>query len=455
MFGRLSRLVVLSLWAVLLPLAGAVGAGATANDVDQAPHVDLLSVTGTIDPVNAQYVERGLDQASRDGAALVLIELDTPGGLDSAMRQITGAMLKSPVPIAVYVTPAGARAGSAGVFITMAADVAAMAPATNIGAAHPVDLGGGDTSNLPDDERTKVTNDAAAYMRVLATTRHHNAEWAESAVRESVALTADEAKAQNVVDLIEPDRAALLAALDGWSVKRPTGTNRLATTGATIQAIDMTFPEQLLHLVDDPNIAYLLLSIGFWALLAELFHPGSILPGVTGLVSLALGLTALQSLPMSWTGLALIVVSLGLFVVDIKAPTHGGLTLAGAITFVVGSLMLYSPSPGAIPNPFSNDLEPSVNPLLIALIAVGLVLFFAFIVRASLRVRRSRPMTLGPIYAGAPGVAVSELSPSGLVKIAGEEWRADAENGPIHPGDHVRVISRKGLKLTVKRETSQ
>src|SRR5712692_8132055 len=221
-----------------------------ASAAAPAPHVDLLVVDGAIDPITAQYVTRGVDQASGDGANALLIEMNTPGGLDSAMRQITGALLRSTAPVVVYVTPAGGRAGSAGVFILMAADVAAMAPGTNVGAAHPVGLGGGGSSTLPDDERTKATNDAAAYMRVLATTRQHNADWAEKAVRESVALTADEALAQNVVNLVSRDRATLLATIDGRAIARPDQPIQLATRDALVVPIDMTIPEQLLHLVD-------------------------------------------------------------------------------------------------------------------------------------------------------------------------------------------------------------
>jgi membrane-bound serine protease (ClpP class) len=410
----------------------------------------LLRVDGAIDPVNAQYVSRGLDQAQRDRDAAVLIELNTPGGLDSSMREITGAMLASPIPIVVYVTPDGARAGSAGVFITLAADVAAMAPGTNIGAAHPVDLGGGDASNLPNDERDKVTNDAAAYARMLATTRHHNADWADSAVRQSVALTADEAVAQHVVDLVSPSQDQLLVAIDGRTVTRGNQVLSLRTRDAVVVPFELTSPEQLLHLIDDPNIAYLLLTIGFWAIIAELFHPGTLLPGIAGLLCLALGLTALQSLPLNWTGLVLIVAALGLFVVDLKAPSHGALTAAGLVTFVVGSLMLFAPGTGAIPPDLLSPYALTVNPVLVALIAVGLAAFFAVAIRASLRARRRPPMALYPVDPGGVGVATSDLAPVGSVHIAGEEWRASTANGPIRRGESVVVVRRDGLRLIVR-----
>ncbi len=452
----LAYVVIAALLATLLTIValGTVAAASprTTSFQPTSPNVYLLTVGGAIDPITAQYVARGLQMAARDQARAVLIEMDTPGGLDSAMRQITGAMLTSPVPVIVYVTPAGARAGSAGVFITMAADVAAMAPGTNIGAAHPVGLG--DTSsNLPSDERDKVTNDAAAYMRMLATTRHHNATWAEEAVRQSVALTADEALAQKVIDLISPNRAALLDAADGHPYTRHGQTLHVQTRGAAVTPVEMTFPEQLLHLIDDPNVAYLLLSIGGWALLAELFHPGSILPGVVGILCLALALTALQSLPMNWTGVALIVIALALFVVDLKATSHGILTAAGLATFIVGSLMLFSPMPLALPGPSSLALE--VSPLLIAAIGVGLTAFFAFAVRAGLRARHRPAMAIGPVTIGAVGLALTDLAPSGAVRVHGADWNAESEDGTIHQGDPVQVIARKGLRLVVRRATEK
>src|SRR5579883_3960 len=300
--------------AVVLVLACLDWSRVWADAVSPVPPVVLLTVNGAIDPITAGYVRRGLAAAAQERAGLVLIELDTPGGLDSSMREITGAMLTSPVPIIVYVTPAGARAGSAGVFILMAADVAAMAPGTNVGAAHPVGGGPSEGSNLPDDERTKVTNDAAAYMRMLATTRRHNAAWAEDAVRQSVALTADEALQQKVIDRISPDPATLLGDVDGMSFVRDGRTAILHTRGDPVQPIDLTIPEQLLHLIDDPNISYLLLTIGAWALLAEVFHPGSLVPGVVGVLCLALALTAFESLPMNWTGVGLIALAIALFV---------------------------------------------------------------------------------------------------------------------------------------------
>ncbi len=429
----------------------AVASTARAAGEPSAGPVDLLTVDGAIDPIVAQYVTRGLDGAQRDGAHLVLIELNTPGGLDSAMRQITGAMLRSAAPVVVYVTPAGGRAGSAGVFILMAADVAAMAPETNVGAAHPVGLGVGGGTNLPDDERAKVTNDAAAYMRLLATTRHHNAAWAEDAVRQSVALTADEARQQGVVNLVSRDRATLLADLEGWTVVRPDRTIQLHPREAVVRPIDLTLPERLLHLIDDPNVAFLLLTIGSWAILAELFHPGSILPGVVGVLALALGLTALQALPLNWTGLALILGALGLLVVDLKAPSHGALTAAGLATFVVGSLMLFSPAPEIGPPALSGQLALTVSPALVALVGLGLAAFFGVAVRSSLRARHRPTLPLTPTFRGAPGLALTDLTPTGTVRVAGEEWGAEAEDGPIRQGDAVRVVARQGLRLVVRR----
>lgn len=440
--------------AALLLLTATFFAVTAVAAIDSAAPVLLLTVDGAIDPINAQYVVNGLDAAARDGAQAVLIEMDTPGGLDSSMRQITGAMIASPVPVIVYVTPNGARAGSAGVFIMMAADVGAMAPGTNIGAAHPVNLGSGGVTNIPDDETVKVTNDAAAYARTLATARHHAALWAEESVRQSVALSANEALSQGVIDLVSADRAALIADLDGRSIVRGATTLVLHPKTSEIRPFDLTLPQQLLHLVDDPNIAYLLVTIGFWAILAELFHPGTLVPGVVGVLALALGLTATQSLPLNWTGLALIVGAIGLFVLDLKAPTHGALTLAGLVTFLVGSLMLYAPGPG-IPTPRFNDpFAIGVSPELIAVIGVGLAAFFLFIVRASLRARHRPAWELAPAAVGAIGVANTDLAPKGSVHVGGSDWTASTSDLPIAKGEKVIVLSRSGLQLVVRRTKS-
>lgn len=446
-----ANVLTVTWFALLLAGFALTSTSAIAASNGSSTDVLVLTVTGAIDPMNAQYVTRGLDQAAREGDQAVLVELDTPGGLDSAMRQITGAMIASPVPVIVYVTPSGARAGSAGAFIMFAADVAAMAPGTNVGAAHPVAIGGGGAANLPDDERVKVTNDAAAYARTLATTRHHNATWAEEAVQKSVALSADEALAQHVADVISPDRASLLTVLDGRSIARGNQTLILHTHDAVVRSLDLTFPERFLHLIDDPNIAYLLLTIGFWAIIAELFHPGAFLPGVVGVISLALGLTALQSLPLNLTGLVLIIMALGLFVADIKAPTHGALTAAGLVTFVVGSLMLFSPVPGVTPPRIDNSFDGGVSPVLVGIIAIGLTAFFAVVVRATWRARKRPPVSLSPSDLGTIGVATTDLAPGGSVRVGGESWNANTDDGPIQQGEKVVVVARNGLRLVVRR----
>jgi len=451
---RVSWVVLLAILGTLLLVALARGSAAAAapspNPKPQTLHpvVDLITINGAIDPMNAQYVTRALQRAAGDHAQAALVEMNTPGGLDSSMREITGAMLTSPVPIVLYVTPAGARAGSAGVFIMMAADVAAMAPGTNVGAAHPVS-GDGSGTNLPNDERTKVTNDAAAYMRTLATTRDHNAVWAEEAVRQSVALAADEALQQKVINLISPDRATLLSQVDGMAYTRDGKTFQLQTRGAVVDPIAMTVPEQLLHLLDDPNISYLLLSIGGWALLAELFHPGSVIPGVVGVVCLALALTAFESLPLNWTGVGLIVIALALFVVDLHAPSHGVLTAGGLVTFVFGSLMLFSPVD--LPVVTASPFALGVNPLLVFGIGIGLTAFFAVAVRATLLARHRPAMAIGSAVIGATGLAVTDLAPSGSVRIQGTEWKADAEGKAIRQGDPVQITSRTGLRLVVRQ----
>ena len=335
---------------------------ATAQGVD---HVDVLTFKGTVAPVSAQYISRGIDTAVSDGAQALIIEMDTPGGLDSSMRQIIQKMLASPVPVVVYVSPPGARAGSAGVFLTMAAHVAVMAPSTNIGAAHPV---GGQGEEITGTMGEKVTNDAVAYIRTLAEKYGRNADWAEEAVRKSVSITADQAVEMHVVDFIANDLGDLLKKLDGRQVSTSFGARTLQTKSATINYVPMNLQENFLHTITEPTIAYLLLTLGIWALIAEFNNPGAILPGVTGVLCLLLAFVAFGSLPLNWGGVALLLVSIVLFILDIKAPTHGILTAGGIIAFVLGSLIIFSPF--TPPTPAMPPMEEFRVPLWLSLIHI-------------------------------------------------------------------------------------
>jgi len=426
---------VLGLLGVCLLFGGFSPASAQPGE-----HVDLITVKGVIDPFTAQYVERGLNIAQGDGAQCLIIQLDTPGGSDVPMRVIVQSMLNSSVPTVVYVAPAGARAGSAGVFITLAAHVAAMASGTNIGAAHPVDITGAITGTVGE----KVTNDAAAYIRAIAEKRGRNAEWAEEAVRESVSIIAREAVELQVVDLVADDLTDLLDEIDGREVTTADGPVILRTRGAPVRPIGMNFAERLLHVIVDPNIAYLLLSIGTLALTAEFYHPGAIFPGVTGAICLILAFVAFGSLPVNWGGVALIVLAVVLFIVDIKVAGFM-LSVGGAIAFFLGSLMLFSPF--VSPSPTMPHL--TVSRPLIVLMTASIASFFLFALSAGIRAQRTKAASGIESIIGATGTAASDLDPGGTVQVSSELWSAVAEEGTIKEGEQVRVIDTEGVRLKV------
>ena len=428
--------------AVLAALTASTSASPPAE-----PHVDVVTVRGVIDTVNSQYLSRSLDRAASDGAEAVIVLLDTPGGLDTSMRAMVQKILASPVPVVVYVSPSGARAGSAGVFLTLAADVAAMAPSTNIGAAHPVSAEG---QQMDDVMSAKVTNDAAAFARALAARHGRSEAWAEQAVRGSASITDREAVESKVVDFVAADLPDLLAKLDGREVTTASGSRALSTRGAAVWSLGMTPPEQALHTLADPNIAYLLLTIGVWALIAEFYHPGALIPGLTGVVCLVFAFVAFESLPMNWAGVGLVALAMGLFIADVKAPTHGALTAGGTICFVLGSLMLFSPvSPEA---PALPDVR--VSPVVIAVVTVGLLAFFLFALQAGLRAQRRPALLSSSRLLGEAGYARTAVRPErqdGTVFVRGETWTAISDDEAISPGEAVEVTDVEGLRLHVRR----
>ncbi len=415
----------------------------TPAGAQQGQHVDVVQLDGVVDPIMAQYIGRSIDRAVDDGAVAVIIEMDTPGGLDSSMRKIIAKMLASPVPIVVYVSPPGARAASAGVFITMASHVASMAPATNIGSAHPV---GGQGEDIEGNLGEKVVNDAVAYIRNLAEKRGRNADWAEEAVRKSVNITGDEAVEKHVVEFIATDIRDLLNRLDSRQVTTSTGTTTLKTAGAAINRLEMNIQERFLHTLVNPTLAYLLLTIGIWALIAEFNNPGAILPGVTGAICLILAFIAFESLPLNWGGVALILLSVVLFIADIKAPSHGVLTVGGAITFILGSLVLFSPLTPTMP---SMPADVRVPWPWIAVMGGLSVLVFTVAIGAGIRAQKVRVTAGIESMIGATGVATSDLNPWGTVLVKAEDWSAIAEGGPIRKGEMVRVVGTEGIKLRV------
>lgn len=441
--------LLLLLYTTLGLLAGLfIPYGTTAAPAQSADgEVVVLTIDGAITPVVAGYVERGLAEAQRAGARAVVIRLDTPGGLDTSMRAIIQRILVSPVPVITYVSPSGARAASAGAFISYAAHVAAMAPSTTIGSASPVSLGeGGQPQPQSETMTAKVTNDAVSYIRGLAERRGRNADWAERAVREAANLTAADAYTQRVVDLIAVDIDDLLRQVDGRIVQMETGAATLRTANAPVRALDPHLGESFLQLIANPTLAYLLLSLGLLGLYLELSNPGALLPGVTGAILLITALFALGSLPVNWAGLLLIVLAFALFVADVWATSHGVLTLGGLVAFVLGSIMLINTGAGPL-----FQIVPSV----IAAVVISMAAFTLFISSVALRDRHRRPATGREGLIGALAVARTRLDPDGMVFIEGERWQARSRAGPIDPGQPVRVLAVEGLALIVTRAADE
>lgn len=397
-----------------------------------------IQIDGAISPVVASYIHRSIEKASSENAACLLIHLNTPGGLLKSTRIIVGDILESPVPVIVYVSPAGAHAGSAGVFITLAADIAAMTPGTNIGAAHPVTMQGGTDSIM----NSKSTNDAAAFIRTIAEYRKRNLQWAEDAVRQSVAITANEALQKNIIDLIVSNDRELLNQIDGRMIQRDSTNFRLHTRGASIQFLEMGFTEKLLNIISDPDIAYILLMLGLLGLVFELFNPGVIFPGIIGFISLVLAFYSLNTLPVNYAGLALIVFGVILLLLEIKVVSHGMLAIGGIAALLVGSLLLIRPGSGLEVMRISRTLIFST-----VAITAG---FFLFVIGMGIRAQRRNPVTGPEAMTGEIAFTLDELNPSGRVKMQGEIWNATSVSGVINIGEQVRVKEVKNLTLYVE-----
>jgi membrane-bound serine protease (ClpP class) len=378
--------------------------------------------------------------AETDHAECLIIQLDTPGGLDPSMRTVVKEILATDVPVVVYVSPAGSRAASAGAFITLAAHIAVMAPGTNIGAAHPVQLGAG--GEMDSTMAEKVTHDAAAYIRTIAEKRGRNVTWAEQAVRESVSATETEALQLGIIDLVCRDIPALLDSLDGRRVTLPAGERMLHTKDATIKEIDMSVRERVLSVLSNPNIAYVLMLLGIYGLLFELSNPGAILPGVVGGICLILAFFAFQTLSVNYAGLLLILFAVILFIAEIKTPTYGVLTTGGIIAMVLGSTMLFE-TPGDLFRVSWSVIVPAV---------IVTVLFFVFAIGMGLRAQLRKPHTGVPNLMGQVGEARTAIDPKGTVFVGGEHWRAVAEK-PIPEGAVIRVTEVDRLMLTVEQVT--
>jgi membrane-bound serine protease (ClpP class) len=429
---RLARVLLLAPAALL----------ATAGPAVAAAPVSLIEMDSAITPVTVRLLAGALERAQADGAQALIVQVNTPGGLERSMRSMVQAILGSPVPVIVYVAPTGARAASAGVFITMAAHVAAMAPATNIGAAHPVAIGGGADKEMI----KKVENDAAAFARSIATERGRNAEWAEKAVRSSVSATEREAVRLKVVDLVAESVPDLLAKIDGRSVKTARGPVTLATRDAAVRVIEVRFRDKFLALISDPNVAYLLMLGGMLGIFFELSNPGAILPGVIGGICLILAFYAFQSLPVNWAGLLLILFGVVLLVAEIKVVSHGVLAIGGVVAMLLGSLMLYD-------TPETTGIRLSWYVIVPAVGTTAGLVFFA--VSMGIRALYRPAVTGESAMVGRRAVARSALAPEGQVLIDGELWRAVSPDARIEAGEAVQVTAVDGLTLTVTRSAQR
>jgi len=405
----------------------------------QTKIIHKITVDGVINPVATEYILESIENAEKAGAELLIIEMDTPGGLMVSMHDIVKGILGADVPVAVYVSPSGSRAGSAGVFITIAAHIAAMAPGTNIGSAHPVNMGGGqDTSQVMEE---KIVNDAVAHIRSVAEKRGRNADWAESAIRESANITEIEALKLNVVEYVVPTVDSLLAAIHGKEVEVLSGHRVLNTENARIESYEMNWRQKVLDMLSDPNILYILFLIGMTGISLELYNPGSILPGVVGGICIILALYSVQTIPVNIAGLLLIIFSVILFLLEIKIPSYGLLTIGGIISLVLGSIMLIDS-----PLPF---LQISWKVILGATITI--TVFFVFAIGFVLRAHRKKPSTGKEGLIDEEGITIIALNPTGQIEIHGEIWKAISDQ-KINKGQRVVVqeVDSQHLRLKVK-----
>ncbi len=426
--------IVLLVAGVAMSLAGAPSGAAAQTG---AAPVWMTKATGIIDPALAGYLTKTMKQAADAGAAALVIEIDTPGGLDTAMRQIIQGELDSPIPVVVYVYPDGARAASAGVYILMGSDVAAMAPQTNLGAATPVALGG----TMDDTMKAKVTNDAAAYIIALAKNHGRNATWAEEAVRKSVSLPADQALAQNVVDFVEPDLPSLLAAMDGF-VTQPKGLV-LHTAGAPVKEVEMGWMARFLHAIANPDISYILITLGMLGIIFEIATPGLGVAGIAGVIALLLGFYGLAVLPVNYVGIALVVLAMVLFIAEIKVQSYGMLGIGGAVALILGGLLLFNTSASYL----------KVGWPVLIIVALLTLAFFTLVV-AKARGALRRPQATGSAtFVGAHGVTLSPLDPQGQVRVRGEIWRARTEGEVLLKDERIEVLRVEGLTMVVRRLT--
>jgi len=425
------------LWLVLILSSAMAAVAQETGREDVARHVDALEIEGAVTPIMISYIERGIHTAEDDGAEALIIQLNTPGGQTDLMNLIVQDLLEADVPTVVFVFPRGAYAASAGTLITLGAHVAAMAPGTTIGAASPV---GSQGEDLGETMEKKVKEDLKAQARALAERRGEEAvAWAESAIEEAKAATAEEALELGVIDFVADDLEDLLAQMDGFQAQVNDQEVTFHTAEATVVELPMTFIEQFLHIITNPTIAFILLTIGINAILFELSSPGGYAAGVVGVICLLLAFYSLGVLPVNYTGLILIGLAFVLFVVDLKAPTHGVLTVGGIVSLVAGALLLFN--------------SPLYRVSISAVVAVAVVtgLFFAFAIAKVVQARRRPTVTGREGLVGKTAQARTSLNPEGTVFVKGELWQATAVNGPIEAGERVEIVAVGKLHLQVRK----
>jgi len=417
--------------AALLPIQAAAS----------SPHVEQVDLTGDINNIMSAYIQTGVNRAEADHADALLVVMNTPGGISTSMDEIVTSLLNSTVPVIVYVYPSGARAASAGLFVAQAADIVAMAPSTNIGSAHPIQATG---ENITGDLGAKVLNDAVTRVRNLASMHGRNADWAEQAVRNSVNINAEEAVRLQVADLEATDIRSLLNEVDGRTVPRTTGSLTFHTAGALVDDFAMPFWQVFLNALIDPTIAALLIIVAGYGIITELQNPGLILPGVVGGIAAVLAIVSLANLPVNIAGGLMMLLALLLFIADLKAPTHGFLSVGGVFALVLGMAFLINTGPVGL------GVNPIVS-LITGLVTLG---FFLFFIRKVITARRQPALSGADSMLGSVGEAREALAPEGLVFVAGALWKATSTS-PIPAGSPVRVVGRQGLQLQVALENGQ
>jgi membrane-bound serine protease (ClpP class) len=430
--GGMRKWSALRLGFLVFALAAALPVHGSAS----APQVERADLVGDINTIMAAYIDKAVSRAGADHADALLVVINTPGGISNSMDDIVTSLLNSKVPVIAYVYPSGARAASAGLFVAQAADILAMAPGTNIGSAHPIQSTG---ANLTGDLGAKVLNDAVTRVRNLASLHGRNADWAEQAVRNSVNINAEEAVRLHVADLEAADPDALMRAIDGRSISRPSTTFVLHTAGAHIADMPMPFWQVFLNALIDPTIAALLIIVAGYGIITEISTPGAILPGVLGGLAAILAIVSLANLPVNIAGALLMLLALILFVADLNANTHGILSAGGVAALVLGMAFLVNTGPVGL----------GVDPVVILGAAAVTAAFFVLFIRKVWEARRAPAFVGAESLVGATGEAREELTPEGLVFVEGALWKAVATPSPIHAGSPVRVIGRDGLQLKV------